>query len=178
MVEIVRTAIVVSDEDVADAVKRSEGVGYIFNQPRGRNDRLRKQRTMTRRWPLGVRIRRAIVKKFGSGSSAPGTMVLLRSEPGCARQRWHTDYPAPAVRDLARPPFGCLTALMPNTTLDIWPNQVIKLDPGDMVFFRGDVVHAGSAYEQLNVRVHTYIESPELKRRPNRTYEHSSPAYE
>lgn len=39
-----------------------------------------------------------------------------------------------------------------------------------MLLFEGDVVHAASAYEDENVRVHVYVESDEVQRRPDTTY--------
>ena len=89
-------------------------------------------------------------------------------------------------------PLLCLVALEPNTYLDIWENSIqlitqseeilkdilnpgiervrITLQPGDILLFRPDLVHAGSAYENENVRLHVYLDSAEIPRTPNRTF--------
>jgi hypothetical protein len=89
-------------------------------------------------------------------------------------------------------PLLCLVALEPNTYLDIWENSIqlitqsedtlkdilnpgvervrITLQPGDILIFRPDLVHAGSAYENENVRLHVYLDSAEIPRKPNRTF--------
>ena len=89
-------------------------------------------------------------------------------------------------------PLLCLVALEPNTYLDIWENSIqlitqsedilkdilnpgvervrITLQPGDILIFRPDLVHAGSAYEIENVRLHVYLDSAEIPRTPNRTF--------
>ena len=89
-------------------------------------------------------------------------------------------------------PLLCLVALEPNTYLDIWENSIqlitqseailkdilnpgvervrITLQPGDILIFRPDLVHAGSAYETENVRLHVYLDSAEIPRTPNRTF--------
>ena len=34
----------------------------------------------------------------------------------------------------------------------------LTLNCGDMLVFRGDLVHAGAAFDQLNVRLHAYLD--------------------
>ena len=104
-----------------------------------------------------------------------GGAAVLRSEEGCLEQRPHLDYPPPPAEGNARPtvPLGCLVALMDGTTIDVWSGaigyelngcgrrfecQTLVLNAGDVLLFRGDLVHAGASSAVLNVRVHCYLE--------------------
>jgi ectoine hydroxylase-related dioxygenase (phytanoyl-CoA dioxygenase family) len=44
-----------------------------------------------------------------------------------------------------------------GTPIKIYPAE-ITLEPGDAVFFRYDLFHAGVAYDALNIRNHFYLE--------------------
>ncbi len=58
---------------------------------------------------------------------------------------------------------------MDDTAFDIWPRAIrsdasckikpmqVKLRAGDVIVFRGDLVHGGAATEVENVRVHCYL---------------------
>jgi ectoine hydroxylase-related dioxygenase (phytanoyl-CoA dioxygenase family) len=48
--------------------------------------------------------------------------------------------------------------------------RTLRLNAGDAVLFRGDLVHAGSAYERANRRIHVYLDNPAHPREPNRTW--------
>ena len=48
--------------------------------------------------------------------------------------------------------------------------RMICLEPGDVLVFDGDVVHAGAAYRAPNTRVHVYLDVPSVKREHDRTY--------
>jgi ectoine hydroxylase-related dioxygenase (phytanoyl-CoA dioxygenase family) len=80
-----------------------------------------------------------------------------------------------------------LVALEDETTMDVWPGSHrlvrgstdiqdpvsvvhVSLNKGDALLFRGDLVHAGSAYTKPNVRIHFYLDSPLVKRVANRTW--------
>lgn len=62
---------------------------------------------------------------------------------------------------------GLIIGLMPDTKLIVYklgPNEVIPANKkmitfgkGDCVLFRGDLIHAGAAYEELNYRIHAAI---------------------
>lgn len=87
-------------------------------------------------------------------------------------------------------PLAALISLMPNTFLRIWPHSSglamtdeaslkdkapimfkdVLLNPGDMIVFRGDFVHAGSEYQKDNFRIHYYLDSPLVPRTANRTW--------
>jgi len=87
-------------------------------------------------------------------------------------------------------PVNVLVALQDSTTLEVWPeshrliSSMVKseklgkddcfsqtrlsLSRGDVLLFRGDLVHAGSAYDDNNVRLHCYMDMS--VRIPNRTW--------
>jgi hypothetical protein len=89
-------------------------------------------------------------------------------------------------------PLICVVALETNTYLDVWEYSIrtatqseetlrellnpgiervrLVLQPGDILIFRPDLVHAGSDYENENVCLHVYLDSPEIPRTPNRTF--------
>ena len=47
----------------------------------------------------------------------------------------------------------------------------IELGPGDVLFFEGDLVHAGAAYPRAcNTRIHVYLDVPEITRRRDATW--------
>jgi len=46
--------------------------------------------------------------------------------------------------------------------------KVEYLDKGDMLIFRGDLIHAGSAYDEENIRLHVYLDSPVVSHVANR----------
>ena len=96
-------------------------------------------------------------------------MFVLHSKPGCKRQRFHYDYNPEEIRTLRKKPQGVLIATEDNTFLDL-ENEKISLDASDMVIFDGDLMHAGSAYERSNTRLHCYLDSPSHTRQKNQTY--------
>jgi hypothetical protein len=49
-------------------------------------------------------------------------------------------------------------------------STILNLNKGDILIFRADLVHAGSDYDELNIRLHTYLDSPDVQRDNNRTY--------
>lgn len=118
--------------------------------------------------------------------------VALESLPGCQIQAAHTDYiPDAALLDTTDDtvPLLAVIALQPATTLDVWPGshrlvrrlrltrhtpkvtrRTVRLNIGDVIVFRGDLIHAGSAYASRNLRLHAYIDHLLVPRPPNRTW--------
>lgn len=100
--------------------------------------------------------------------------TVLHSKAGCEAQLPHTDYAS--FDDQEALAFGCLVGLeRMGTCLDVWPGafghygggadqekfarHAVSLNAGDLVVFRGDLVHRGAAYlERSNTRVHCYLE--------------------
>ncbi|GLE07002.1 hypothetical protein PINS_up016820 [Pythium insidiosum] len=94
----------------------------------------------------------------------------LRSLPGGDCQVPHTDFPpshAVPVLDYRKVPFGLLLALESETVLleygwnrlvaDERDENAITLNAGDLLLFRGDLIHAGAAYSSVNYRVHASL---------------------
>jgi hypothetical protein len=122
-------------------------------------------------------------------TSAVMVLVILRSDPGCLPQRAHTDYTDDAfklVKD-GNVPLACVIALMDNTYFDVWPEAIqcfnlstedtrvfhhrrLKLNAGDMLIFRGDLVHAGASFSEFNIRLHMYLDARGVKREQNTTF--------
>jgi ectoine hydroxylase-related dioxygenase (phytanoyl-CoA dioxygenase family) len=103
--------------------------------------------------------------------------VILKSLDGCNEQRPHTDYNVENIKNITDPicvPLLVLVALMPETYLDIWDSvgvhKKLVMEKGDVLIFRADMIHAGSSYEKENIRIHAYLDSPMVKRIPNRTW--------
>lgn len=125
----------------------------------------------------------------------PNDWVILEAKPGCKPQAAHTDYfPPVCPLEIHEIPINVLIALQKNTSLNVWPKshklvsteylgddvrrydndikpihkKVIKMEPGDMLLFRGDLVHAGAGYSELNFRMHCYLDYG--YREPNKTW--------
>ncbi len=131
----------------------------------------------------------ATTKKLGKMilSRSPSHMLAVLSLEGCGPQRPHADYRRESldgIRDdgfCGGMPLGVVLALQPNTHFDIWPGAIgwdesrfyehkqLTLCPGDAVFFLGHAVHAGAAFEEENVRLHCYLDSPDVQREPDTT---------
>ena len=57
-------------------------------------------------------------------------------------------------------PLSVIVAFMPNTRLRVLSKgtwRVLRLQPGDVLFFRGDLCHHGMGYDSVNVRVHCHL---------------------
>ena len=180
-----------------EIIKLGNNGNNIFNNKRGGGDNKRSQTfiskcTVSKQLMMFIYSIKDIVKNIYP-DLIPTDMVILRSLAGCKKQIPHCDY----EQDLSfgitpdnKIPLGCVISIMPGTTLDIWPRsirlpcldkeltdktepilrQTISLDPGKMLFFRGDLVHAGSSYDKDNYRLHLFIDSDDVKRNPNRTW--------
>ena len=119
--------------------------------------------------------------------------VVLHSYPGCQEQSAHCDYVPDkhlATTDDENFPLAALFCLMPGTTINLWPGSHrltytredilstideipkvnVKLEPGDVLIFRGDLVHGGAAYDEENVRLHTFLDSRYVPRDANCTW--------
>jgi len=103
--------------------------------------------------------------------------VILKSLDGCDEQQPHTDYNVETIKNITDTtcfPLLVLVALMPETYLDIWDlkgiHRKLVMEKGDVLIFRADLIHGGSSYEKENIRIHAYLDSPIVKRIPNRTW--------
>ena len=166
---------------------RSRHAGCIFNNndTLQSNDRLRSQTpiNITKQQVPGLE---RIYHLLGIPEDSQCTWVVLCSMPGCQKQGAHADYsvihPDWHPND-PRVSHGCLLAVEDGTMFDVWPGAHLKrkglitkdeavlpaiprttlhLNKGDAVAFRADCVHAGSAYEKENVRLHCYLDIPTM----------------
>ena len=71
-------------------------------------------------------------------------------------------------------PYGMIVGVSDNSRFLISNNKnrikTIYINKGDVIIFRGDLVHAGAEYYSENVRLHAYIDSVKYKREKNITY--------
>jgi hypothetical protein len=180
---VLHKAIVVNKGDLKKLLDSTRKGGSIFNNS-GDNDHLRKQCALNKNSKLFLQLQHLVYTEF------PHLMahdpVVLRSLPGCKAQKVHADY---NIFDMkhhdSTVPYSLLLALQENTKLTLYPGShrlsekdniekfhevQILLSPGDVVFFRGDLLHAGCAYDELNVRVHIFLDSETHVRQKNVTW--------
>ena len=176
---------------LADLQRQSSRAEAIFNginngsvakgDGKRRQFRLGRSKVMQ---PFEATLDRKLTRLSTHGHS---TWVVIQSKAGCEEQPAHTDYAPQAGLSDDQMPLALLLAVMPNTRLHVWPRsirltadssgtvepiakQTIELEPGDAVLFRGDLVHAGAAYGEDNIRMHCYLPSAEIKRPSNSTW--------
>lgn len=173
---------------------RKHRMDPIFNfNAEAQNDRRRRQIDMPA--TLSRRLCERLTDTIGAGADTgrrATDCVILESLPGCQMQAAHVDYvPNPALLDTTDEtvPLLAVAALQGDTTLDVWPEshrllrrarltrhtphvkrETVHLAAGDVIVFRGDLIHAGSAYERHNLRIHVYMDHPSVPRPPNKTW--------
>lgn len=115
-------------------------------------------------------------------------LTALCSLSGCQRQVAHCDY-IPTIELLDTEdeniPLLSLIAIQDNTHIDIWEKshkvirgfhskpinrKTLTINQGDVVIFRADCVHAGSEYDTKNIRLHCFLDSKHIVRKPNITW--------
>lgn len=116
-------------------------------------------------------------------------MVLVSMDGGCLPQRAHSDYteeslqPVDVLAQPERAPLACVLALQDDTPFDVWPGAIafkegddpvehctVILQRGDVLLFRGDLVHAGAAFGKGHVRLHAYLDVEGVHREPDQTF--------
>ena len=111
----------------------------------------------------------------------PTDHVVLFSMAKCGSQPAHTDYTQQSLEqvlvdeegggDTERIPLACVMAMEDSTPFDVWPGALrydhvdppvqctrLRLNRGDVLVFRADLVHGGAAFELANVRIHAYLD--------------------
>jgi hypothetical protein len=183
--EVVKNAMRLSDATKRQ-VHRSDYGEELFNKttPSGNvaPDGLRQQTTGDPEWTPGVRaeleglIRAQGVLRCSQGEKSLARLVAIRSLPRKHHRKKHQPRHADSAERNSlrseRPedvPLACIVALQNGTRLHVWPfdtgkEEVIVLDEGDMLLFRGDLGHAGAEYDEENWRLHVYIDSPVIER--------------
>lgn len=166
---------------------------FNYNIEATSSDRKRRQIDMPA--ALCRRLRERLTEAVGYGAADSRTatdFVILESLRGCQRQAAHVDYvPDDALLETTDDtvPLLAVVALQDGTMLDVWPGshrlvrrrrltrhtphvrrEIVELDAGDVIVFRGDLIHAGSAYTSHNLRLHAYIDHPLVPRPPNKTW--------
>ncbi|KKL07371.1 hypothetical protein LCGC14_2586680 [marine sediment metagenome] len=192
--EVYSDVIPIKDNIVEKLIDYGRNGSQIFNhhETRLRNDHKRRQATLQRR---SANLRNGI-QDFVSEQFPHLTLknlVVIHSKPGCGDQASHCDYvPEPNLATVpdSHFPLAVLLAVMPGTKISVWPRSIrfaytsptilqqiqpihrktLELDIGDMLVFRGDLVHAGAAYDEENVRIHCFLDSELVPRTPNHTW--------
>jgi len=196
--EIIRGGFAVSEAEL-DALLRHamSGNDVIFNNASvgdEENDGLRSQVPFEKFVPMddvaaALQQRLNVMHREMYPQLTPNDTVILRSDAGCADQRSHTDYtpidlrmPLAGAKEM---PLASVVALMANTFFDVWVGAVncfgstndrifrhrrLVLNAGDMLIFRGDLVHAGAGFGVFNIRIHTYLDAAGVRRAKNTTF--------
>ncbi|KAE9051156.1 hypothetical protein PR001_g1718 [Phytophthora rubi] len=113
-----------------------------------------------------------------------GSWHALQSLPGGGDQHVHKVFPtfetARAILKKGMVPASVIVALMDDTQLHVYPGcfgatveqskrRTLQLNAGEVIVFRGDLVHAGAKHTSLNVRLHCYIQVKGIKQKPDST---------
>jgi hypothetical protein len=160
-------------------LQKTVNKGAIFNNS-GKNDLLRRQKEIQ---PIAQMDK--VLQKWFPGKLL-NTWFLLYSVGGCKQQIPHTDYsPGEHWKRICNEnvPLAALTTLSPRSKLVVWPGnirfakvptmqeaKVLHYKRGDLVLFRGDLVHAGAAFEKDNFRIHVYLDSAAVPRVVGKTF--------
>lgn len=195
--EIQRKFIDIPDTLIDDVKYQAQKARNIFNNAskrntRAKNDGLRRQCNLKNNKHTKLLIQK-IKKHFEQTNLTANEFVILHSISGCSEQLPHCDY-EPNLTFATTPdvevPLGCIIALQDNTKFIVWPKsirlmalhlelteqmepinkQILILNKGDILYFRGDLVHAGAAYDESNYRIHCYIDSNKVPRPVNYTW--------
>lgn len=164
-VKIKRGALTVRESDVTRLRRTLKRAGRLIFNP----DAKRSQAALQRTDSLIVRLEAILSKMKLLHSRTMSNPVVLHSSAMCEQQQWHYDYNPDVTRTLRVKPLGVILALQDGTKFETL-TRTHELSRGDILVFRGDVLHAGAAYEKENTRVHTYLDVPNVKRARNRTW--------
>eukprot|EP00039_Didymoeca_costata_P004956 m.77187 g.77187 ORF g.77187 m.77187 type:complete len:724 (-) comp12609_c0_seq1:125-2296(-) len=116
--------------------------------------------------------------------------ALLESKRTCQQQRFHTDFAPEELAKLVpwQVPLSVMVAVQPGSKLCLWddefrhsrrrektefkfgPPNTLGLSVGDIVIWRGDVVHCGAPYDYYNVRLFAYLDTPYVAHDENRVF--------
>ena len=170
---IFRKQINLDGVDLALYLPKLEAQGkHIFQQP-GNNETDLTEKQKKTIGPITNQIR-AVFECVGDGKADLSPFSILQSLPGCIEQRLHRDFnyilrPSETIKS-----FLIIAALQDDTKLVVrtkrGKRQVIVLNKGDLFIGRGDLIHAGSGYEIMNIRLHWYVDYPDNQRRVTDTY--------
>jgi hypothetical protein len=188
---ILKNAISIPESMVGDLLDQIEKKGGpIFNSSRNDNKRLQCNLKPNKEYSHIIRKIEKNVQEINP-LLIPSKWAIIYSKIGCKKQLAHLDYEnceefQNVIKEDNKTPLLVIVAVMPGTAVYLWEGSVqviqgiqpsntckgtkIMLDVGDILVFRADMVHCGSDYDQPNVRLHCYMDSPFLARNPNRTW--------
>ena len=187
---VLRTAIEISPEEYSDLVAYSKPKNSpIFNYSATRkSDGKRLQSNIPRKNPVFKRI--LSLCKSVLPKTLPNNPVIITSFAGCQEQAPHCDW---NVFDFSGDdcdgcPYGFLLCIDETCELVVWESshltvrlsqideerlpekKRIYLKRGDVLIFRGDLIHAGASYETENIRLHCYLDPTGTNRGSNQTF--------
>ena len=190
---IIKNIISINTDDITNLEKQiNTNKIYIFNDHWDNNDKTRYQTVLNEDSISFIPQLNKIINSINP-LLQKSNWVIIKSEIGCKKQMAHLDYvPTPEFNkivngfDKNRIPLLVLTSLMDNTYIHIWDKSIdiingsytgepissskILLNKGDVIVFRSDVIHGGSEYDTENIRLHCYLDSPDLCREDDTTF--------
>ena len=171
---------------INDTIKQqilSSGFTNIFNSVKDgklQYSAFRQQSKATEKWCrcLTRRLKHVLTeeKVFQKNIHKLSTLIALKSVKGCKKQTEHCDSaPLGYFEGKTHFPMACVIALQSGTkmyirSLSTNKEECILLQKGDLLLFRGDVKHCGADYDDLNIRLHAYIDIYDYKRPRNKTF--------
>lgn len=164
-IRVYRNAFDYALQEGLDTLINTKKMDSIFNP-----DRKRKQLRGLDKDLLVVKdVVRALTERGELDGRLVGDVTLLYSLAGCKQQRWHWDYdPNRIDEDIS--PCGVLCALQDGTLFESHRDGQYVLNRGDILVFDASVVHAGAAYEEPNMRLHMYLDTPDYQMAKNETF--------
>ena len=187
-----------SSEKLLSELRRqslSRGSGAIFNKNSEKgNDMKRRQACLKNTGNIISDFIKEVEDKLAHHmkSRHATSRVILKSLPGCQRQLAHSDnLPGKklaetiVLEDWDEIPLAIVCSVE-DSKIDIWdgainwiipgairediPRKTVPLKAGDILVFRGDLIHGGSAYDEENIRVHFYLDSKKNPHTYNMVY--------
>ena len=181
---------VTTPELLTDLKNQVQDAVPIFNSKRNDNKRCQCNLKVTKQNKKFIDAMNQFVINLDKNLT-PSKWVIIKSKKGCKPQLAHMDYEnthefQTCIKNGKHIPLLVLVALQPNTFIYLWENSSkviqgtykgdpieptkIELKQGDILVFRADTIHAGSDYDEENIRMHCYLDSEEVERDENRTF--------
>lgn len=180
-----------SDSDVDDALREVSQLTYapIFLEVyREERDQYRLQARVTEFGP-GMKAIHKHLAELASDTEPywevhRASWNALKSLPGGSHQAIHRDYPtfetAEAILTKDCVQASVIVALMNKTYFYVYPGcfgghvdrgKVVRLElkRGEVLIFRGDLVHCGADFKKENIRLHCYVRVQSIPQQPDST---------
>jgi hypothetical protein len=156
-----------SDRIAALAAEAKSGKEYIAAcQP---DTRRRLGKPLAEADPLKVALLKALDACGKLAGRVPSKAAPITSLVDCARQEWHWDYRPDRVtkahREHGVKPVSVIVGLSRGARLWVFDFErempvCVWIEPGEVLMFEADVLHAGSCYVYENTRLHLYLDVP------------------